>query len=429
MHHPSPFHVVQMNLVPFFLHVSCLHSCSNSLSFLSETCSDHDAMSQEQIKGLVQFVPSTEEKHNLYEYLSYGHGNFDNLCECEKFMVTISKVRHAKRKLDAVLFMQNFGTCLEDLRQDARLVQKSCDEISTSPKLRKILGIVLRIGNQLNTAGPGDRREANAFTVESLSKLGRAKAFDKRTTFLQYLVGVLKKNNAYCLLLKDDMPSVFKAEKVVWEHLVSEMEKLEKDLNQVRKIALYTAPDTADDNQTLQSSILSTTREVEVLQESAVGRFTLDACLRMGSLIKEVGRAKEQYEQLLCYFGEDGENEMQPDELFGTLSTFCRELDAALEEVSAREKARMREARAMSRVKPLPAGAGAGIRTLSRPLPPVNTFRTPPTKRHSLSLATQPASVSSPNHAGIFQELKAVSKGFRWRKKRGKSGHGSKGQF
>lgn len=42
---------------------------------------------------------------------------FDGLCECEKFMVSMMTVKHAKRKVQALLFKLQFLTCLESIAE------------------------------------------------------------------------------------------------------------------------------------------------------------------------------------------------------------------------------------------------------------------------------------------------------------------------
>ena len=63
------------------------------------------------------------------------------------------------------------------LSSDVFSIEKACDEISNSVRLRKLFGIVLNIGNRLNTAGPGQKRKAGAFSIKSLLKLNQAQKF------------------------------------------------------------------------------------------------------------------------------------------------------------------------------------------------------------------------------------------------------------
>lgn len=302
-------------------------------------------MTSEQIRGILNFIPTIDEKSALRMYLKDPRNSKTLLCECEKFMVAMMGVKHAKRKLSAILFIQSFSSCLDDLAKDARVVQKACEEIICSSRFRKILGVILTLGNQLNAAGANGKAPAAAIKLDSLLKLDQAKAFDKQTTFLHFVVTNIRRNKASLVHFKDDMPSVFKIEKMQWSLVTSEMQRMEKGLDEVRKIALHfsqvKAGVIADDGMTLDSSALSMAREVELLQTTSVGGFTLDACLRMSVLVNEMGKAKQQFDQLFQYLGEGQKASSQPDEVFHTVCQFGRNFDRALEDVIAREKAKV----------------------------------------------------------------------------------------
>ena len=78
---------------------------------------DDSALTQEQIRGLLQYLLTSEEKSALRKYLDEKSGDIENLCECEKFMVAIMTVKHVKRKLDSILYIQKFASSLEELRR------------------------------------------------------------------------------------------------------------------------------------------------------------------------------------------------------------------------------------------------------------------------------------------------------------------------
>lgn len=79
--------------------------------------SDQDAMTTEQIRGIIRFVPTLEEKRALTSYIQKPASSISSLCECEKFMIAMLNVDHAKRKLQALLFMQGFPASLEEIRR------------------------------------------------------------------------------------------------------------------------------------------------------------------------------------------------------------------------------------------------------------------------------------------------------------------------
>ena len=236
---------------------------------------------------------------------------------------------------------------------DVFSIEKACDELSNSVRLRKLFGIVLNIGNRLNTAGPGEKRKAGAFTIRSLLKLNQAKAFDNKTTFLHYVVLVVLRNSQALLDFKDDLPTVLKADKIFWDQCVNELEEVETQLENVRKLALHEAKSSKvlyqlpnkkksgedNDSDDLSIASMSLEEEVALLRSTKIGMFALSAIKKVSQLRDRVDTAKNKFCQLLEYFGEDGEtSKMQPHELFEIISTFCRNFDAARDDVLKMEK-------------------------------------------------------------------------------------------
>jgi Formin Homology 2 Domain len=237
-------------------------------------------------------------------------------------------------------------------------VETACDELSNSVRLRKLLGIVLNIGNRLNTAGVSSKQKAGAFKLESLLKLSQAKAFDKKTTFLHYIVLVVQRNNELLLRFKDDLPTVLKADKVYWDQCVTDLEEVENQLENVRRIALNQARlalsyrikktksrNTDDDGESFSDCSMSLEEEVELLRATPIGIFTLAAIKKVSTLRDKVEATKAKFAKLLEYFGEDDKQDMQPHVLFNIMVTFCKDFERAKEQVYASTKAKMREDR------------------------------------------------------------------------------------
>ena len=261
-------------------------------------------------------------------------------------------------------------------RADARAVEQACDELSNSSRLRQLLGIVLQFGNRLNTAGNKTKRVAGAFTLDSLLKLNQAKAFDKKTTFLHYLVLIVQRNNELLLKFADDLPTVLKADRIYWDQCLSDLEGVENQLENVRRIALHEAriqkqhqlsrrKSQDDDNESLGDIEMTLEEEVESLRATQMGMFTLSAIKQVSALRDKVDLTRNKFVKILEYFGEDA-NKMQPHDLFTIFSTFCRDFGKAKEEVFANVKKKLREERKNNRNqtpsgkngKPIPSGKG-----------------------------------------------------------------------
>lgn len=231
------------------------------------------------------------------------------------------------------------------------MVETACDELKNSVRLRKLLGIVLSIGNRLNTAGAAGKRKAGAFSLNSLLKLSHAKAFDKKTTFLHYVVLIVQRNNEILLNFKDDIPTVLTADKLYWDQCLTDLEEVENQLENLRRIALYQArlaqlyrlqkkkAKSEDDGaESLSDESMTLEEEVELLRSTSIGLFTLSAIKKVSTLRDKVETTKLKFGKLLEYFGEEGKRDMQPHELFGVFTTFCRDFDKAKDQVLAEEK-------------------------------------------------------------------------------------------
>jgi hypothetical protein len=80
---------------------------------------DSDSFTSRQIENIIEHLPSKEEREKLEKYMIEGGQDaaekFNGLCECEKFMVSMMTVKHAKRKVNALLFKSQFNSCLESI--------------------------------------------------------------------------------------------------------------------------------------------------------------------------------------------------------------------------------------------------------------------------------------------------------------------------
>jgi Formin Homology 2 Domain len=301
---------------------------------------------------------------------------------------------HARQGLQGDMFLLSYHVPI-----DTVIVETACDELSNSIRLRKLLGIVLNVGNRLNTAGVSSKQKAGAFKLESLLKLSHAKAFDKKTTFLHYIVLVVQRNNELLLRFKDDLPTVLKADKVYWDQCVSDLEEVENQLENVRKIALHQARlalayrikkshNVNESGESLSDCSMSLEEEVELLRATPIGVFTLAAIKKVSTLRDKVETTKAKFTKLLEYFGEEEKQDMQPHELFNIMVTFCKDFEKAKEQVYDSTKKKMREDRK--------------LQASNKGIPPSPT---PSSKPQSLVVSGSPVRLSNlqPNMSSILK--------------------------
>uniref|UniRef100_A0A7S4W5J3 FH2 domain-containing protein n=1 Tax=Ditylum brightwellii TaxID=49249 RepID=A0A7S4W5J3_9STRA len=390
---------------------------------------DGSVLSAEQLQGIIEYIPTSEERKKLREYMSEpgkdSTKKFEDLCEIEKFMVAMMTVKYPKQKMRALLFKLQFASGIEDLEKDASLVEKACDELSQSVRFRKLLGIVLNIGNRLNTAGQSHKGKAGAFTIDSLLKLNQAKAFDKKTTFLQYIVLVVLRNNELLIRFKADLPTVIKAEKIYWDQCVSDLEEVENQLENVRRIALHqariesgstigTKKSGVDDSDSMSEASMSLEEEVDALRSTSVGTHTLDAIKKVSAIREKVEMTNAKFAEVLEYFGIEDKENMQPHELFQIIVKFCKDFDAAKEEVLEKERQKRVEDR--KRQSRTDSGSVASEesnveKTVPVQTQPRSTPRPTPVARSNRGMASR-ARVSSlqPNMSTVLNDIKNFSK-------------------
>ena len=267
----------------------------------------------------------------------------------EKFMVAMLDVKDPAEKIDALTFKASFVHRRNDIIETAKVIEVACDDVKMSLRLKKLLAIILKVGNQLNHGN-----EAHAFTLESLLKLNQSKAFDRKTTILHYLVTLVKRNDETLLRFKDDISSIVRAEKVAYEQtVVQELNKLRAELKRVEKIALAEAEKlkstggsgmsrlSLNELAGMKTSLVRTSSgnatvthhdkalPIEDISLTPIGRFSVDAASALQDAESYASKVSKKFRDVLRYFGEDAG--LAPMQFFQTLSAFTRAFENALE--------------------------------------------------------------------------------------------------
>ena len=123
----------------------------------------------------------------------------------------------------------------------------ACDEVRASERLRKLMAIILTVGNQINTGGEGDSQAAG-FSLDALLKLDEAKAFDKKTSVLFYLVKLIKENDEALLRFTEDITNVPEAQGLMIDSLFGDLKQMSSELEEIQKTADEEADRLKDEN-------------------------------------------------------------------------------------------------------------------------------------------------------------------------------------
>ena len=91
------------------------------------------------------------------------------LCNVPRFLV----------RLKSVALRHTFDTTLDGVRAKTKMFREACVEVDKSTKLKKLLEVILKVGNYINGSTP--RGAAWGFKLDTLAKFGTVKANDGKS--------------------------------------------------------------------------------------------------------------------------------------------------------------------------------------------------------------------------------------------------------
>ncbi|XP_054088534.1 disheveled-associated activator of morphogenesis 1 isoform X2 [Zeugodacus cucurbitae] len=261
----------------------------------------NEQLALDMVEQLLKFTPSAEERALLDEHSE----DIESLARADRFLYEISKIPHYEQRLKSLHYKKRFMITVNDLIPRIRSVMEASREIARSRRLRKLLELVLALGNYMNR---GARGNASGFRLASLNRLGDTKSSAaKGTTLLHYLVQVIDKKFKDLLKLEDDIPHVREASKVSLAEMDKDIQMLRTGLADVaREIEFHRSAGPAQPGD----------RFLPVMRE-----FHAQASVRFAELEDKFQDMKTRFDRAVRLFGEDGAV-LQPDEFFGIFDTF-----------------------------------------------------------------------------------------------------------
>lgn len=343
------------------------------------------------MKALRDSLPTREELAGIQAYMKRGENDetereqlYAGFSDCEKYMYCIKDVPHAAEKFDCLIFRSTFQARFDELMASIRLVESACDEVHTSERLRQIMAMILTVVNQINTGG--DEKGAAGFSLDALLKLNevgvvryqlvskaiprrkqanffspcvffvQAKAFDKKTSVLQYFVKLVKRNDVDLLKVSNDLSHINEAQMIIMDSLYGDMKELQEEIEMVHETASRQAEQLEKKGAGRRMSLQdfreqrSTVRSVENVPQynqinhltgrTSMERFTLHAQASVEEAMTLTEGVKDKFKKLLEYFGED--EKMASNDFFVTMQRFLVEFQKAKEQVDKEEKQRVR---------------------------------------------------------------------------------------
>ncbi|KAG8227858.1 hypothetical protein J437_LFUL006482, partial [Ladona fulva] len=288
-------------------------------AILSMDCKDQ--LPIDMVEQILKFTPSAEESALLEEHSD----EIDSLARADRFLYEISKIPHHEQRLRCLHYKKRFAFWVGEVEPRIRAVMEGAREVTRSRRLRRLLEIVLALGNYMNR---GARGNACGFRLASLNRLVDTKSSAaKGTTLLHYLVEVLETKFKDILKLDEDLPHVKQAAKVSLAELEKDMAQLRSGLKEVeREIEFH------------RSQVVTTgDRFLPVMKE-----FLSSATCRFSELEDLFQDMKTRFDRAVKLFGED-QTSVQPDDFFGIFDGFLVAFNEARHDNDSLKKKREEE--------------------------------------------------------------------------------------
>jgi hypothetical protein len=284
---------------------------------------DDGAFTTDQLRSLSDYLPTSEEAALIKAF----RGDPEMLGQAEKYMKVMTGFTSAAKRIQVMIYKQQFQSRVLECGATLRAIESACDDVKMSVRLKKVLKTILKVGNQMN-----DGEKHLGFTLDSLLKLQSAKAFDKKTSILQYVIMLIHRNDEKCLAFPEDLKHCAEASRLTLDSAQQEQVALRQGLEaSLRVIAEIKSEDAA-------KNVPSST--------ASMAQFLVRARQSLDELDVKVENVRNKFTNLLSYFGEEAA--MASQDFFTTLTTFVQEFVVARDNL---DRVRRLEAKRTAREK------------------------------------------------------------------------------
>jgi hypothetical protein len=155
------------------------------------------------------------------------------LGKCEQFLLEVMTVPDFAARLQCLICEARFEDNLDSIVGRLTTLQTATRELEDSVWFRRLLELVLGVGNYLNGGTP--RGRAHGFKLDSLVKLATIKSVDSKTTLLHYLAELVHTKEAELLDVGEELTHSKPGARVSGSQLRADMAELSKGVKQVQQ--------------------------------------------------------------------------------------------------------------------------------------------------------------------------------------------------
>ncbi|KAJ8265673.1 hypothetical protein COCON_G00147720 [Conger conger] len=269
---------------------------------------DLKALPVDFVECLTRFLPTEAESKMMRQY-ERDRRPLDQLAEEDRFMLLFSRIERLTQRMSIITFVGNFSDSINMLTPQLNAIIAASASVKSSPKLKRMLEIILALGNYMNSSKRGS---VYGFKLQSLDLLLDTKSTDRKMTLLHYIAIVVKEK--YCDLANfyNELHFVDKAAAVSLENVLLDVRELGKGMDLIR-------------------------RECSLHDHPVLKGFLQASDPQLDKLQRDAKTAEEAFNNVVNFFGESAKT-TPPSVFFPVFVRFIKAYKDAVEENEQKKK-------------------------------------------------------------------------------------------
>ncbi|RXN00570.1 Formin-like protein 3 [Acipenser ruthenus] len=271
------------------------------------------------VECLMRFLPTENEVKVLRQY-EKEKKPLESLTNEDRFMMQFSKIERVMQKMTIMAFIGNFSESVQMLTPQLHAIIAASVSIKSSQKLKKMLEIILALGNYMNSSKRG---AVYGFKLQSLDLLLDTKSTDRKQTLLHYIANVVKEKYIDVSLYYNELHYVEKAAAVSLDNVLMDVKELQRGMDLTkREYSMH------GHNTILKDFINTNEGKLKKLQDDA------KISQASGFLLMS---SHDAFDEVLKYFGENSKT-TPPSVFFPVFVRFVKAYRQAEEDNEQRKK-------------------------------------------------------------------------------------------
>jgi len=311
---------------------------------------NNEMLSYETLNSIYAIRPQEDEIRTIQEYLKTTNNNDDLLDKPELFLYELYKISAFETRIYCLVFQNRFNELIASIEFRLNNINMICEELMTSEKIKKILGIILACGNFMNATNK-TRGDADGFDLAILPTLKDVKSKDNTTNLLNYIAFY------YVNKIDDDIkklpvpdPSDFNSvAQANFDEFEKEILKGKKELKEVEERVEFIIKQNNQASNQSEENEEQNHQEPDLIEpfKTKINLFIQRANDDCKEQEENLYKCKAKFKNLINSFGvkpKSNENEITPQYFFSIWSSFCHDFKDSWKRESQRlNKQRLKE--------------------------------------------------------------------------------------